>query len=223
MSKEPTAGITLGLALVLRGAPEEFPLSTIVGLVLAAGGGRRYGGPKALVRHDDGRLLVERAVATLRDGGCTRIVVVLGAESARVRDEAQLGDARLVDNPVWKSGMGSSLRVGLATVAEAETEADAAAVAVLLVDTPGIGPDAVARLLAATDGGSKSLVTATYHGKRGHPVILGRDHWAGVTNLATADVGARAYLVAHADMVLTVPCEDIADDTDLDVPAEPDQ
>jgi CTP:molybdopterin cytidylyltransferase MocA len=94
------------------------------------------------------------------------------------------------------------------------------AVAVLLVDTPGIGPDAVARLLAAADGGSKSLVTATYQGKRGHPVILGRDHWAGVATLATADVGARAYLVAHAGMVQTVPCEDIADDTDLDVPPE---
>jgi nicotine blue oxidoreductase len=168
------------------------------------------------VRHDDGRLLVERAVATLRDGGCEQIVVVLGAEAARVRDEAQLGAARLVDNPTWKSGMGSSLRVGLTAVAEGEGDA----VAVLLVDTPGIGPDAVARLLAATDGGPKSLVTATYQGKRGHPVILGRDHWAGVITLATADVGARAYLVAHADQVLTVPCEDIADDTDLDVPPE---
>ncbi|WP_460495032.1 nucleotidyltransferase family protein [Dactylosporangium cerinum] len=186
-------------------------------MVLAAGGGRRYGGPKALVRHEDGRLLVERAVATLRDGGCARIVVVLGAESARVRAEAQLGDARLVDNPTWKSGMGSSLRAGLAAMAEDDA---ADAVAVLLVDTPGIGPDAVARLLAAAEGGPKSLVTATYHGKRGHPVILGRDHWAGVATLATADVGARAYLVAHTDLVQTVPCEDIADDTDLDVPPE---
>jgi CTP:molybdopterin cytidylyltransferase MocA len=100
-------------------------------------------------------------------------------------------------------------------------EDDAAdAVAVLLVDTPGIGPDAVARLLAAADGGPKSLVTATYQGKRGHPVILGRDHWAGVAALATADVGARAYLVAHTDLVQTVPCEDVADDTDIDVPPE---
>ncbi|UWZ40297.1 nucleotidyltransferase family protein [Dactylosporangium roseum] len=185
-------------------------------MVLAAGGGRRYGGPKALVRHDDGRLLVERAVATLRDGGCPRILVVLGAEAARVRGEARLGDADVVDNPAWKSGMGSSLRVGLAALAE--TDADAAAV--LLVDTPGIGPDAVARLLAAADGGPGALLTATYKGKRGHPVILGRDHWAGVATLATADVGARAYLVAHAGQVRGVPCEDIADDTDLDVPPE---
>jgi CTP:molybdopterin cytidylyltransferase MocA len=158
----------------------------------------------------------------MRDGGCARIVVVLGAESARVRAEAQLGDAHLVDNPTWKSGMGSSLRVGLAAVTETEAESGTAAdaVAVLLVDTPGIGPDAVARVLAAADGGSKALATATYQGKRGHPVILGRDHWAGVATLATADVGARAYLVAHAGLVQAVPCEDIADDTDLDLPPE---
>ncbi|WP_433058119.1 nucleotidyltransferase family protein [Dactylosporangium sp. CS-033363] len=191
-------------------------MSAIAGLVLAAGGGRRYGGPKALVRHEDGRLLVERAVATLRDGGCTRIWVVLGAESGRVRDEATLGDVTVVDNPTWKSGMGSSLRAGLAALAES----DAPAVAVLLVDTPGIGPDAVARLLAAAPEGPGALMTATYKGKRGHPVILGRDHWAGVTTLATADVGARAYLVAHADLVQGVPCEDIADDADLDFPPE---
>jgi CTP:molybdopterin cytidylyltransferase MocA len=168
------------------------------------------------VRHEDGRLLVERAVATLRDGGCTRIWVVLGAESARVRAEAHLGDAELLDNPTWKSGMGSSLRVGLAALAGV----DADAAAVLLVDTPGIGPEAVARLLAAAPAGPGALLTATYKGRRGHPVILGRDHWPGVTTLATADVGARAYLVAHAAQVQGVPCEDVADDTDLDVPPD---
>ncbi|WP_249714440.1 nucleotidyltransferase family protein [Rhizomonospora bruguierae] len=184
-------------------------------MVLAAGGGRRYGQPKALVRHDDGQLLVERAAATLRAGGCAPIVVVLGAEADRVRRRAWLVDATPVDNPDWMSGMGSSLRVGLSALAE--TDADA--VAVLLVDTPGIGPGAVRRLAGAVDGRG-ALITATYGGRRGHPVLLGRDHWAGVAQLATADVGARAYLAMHTAEVRGVPCEDIADDTDLDVPPD---
>jgi CTP:molybdopterin cytidylyltransferase MocA len=167
------------------------------------------------VRHDDGRLLVERAVATLRAAGCEPIFVVLGAEAARVRSEAQLGDSSLVDNPGWKSGMGSSLRVGLAALGETDAEG----AAVLLVDTPGIGPEAVSRVMGAFDG-TGSLLAATYKGRRGHPVLLGRDHWGGVSVLATADVGARAYLVAHANQVRSVPCEDVADDTDLDVPPE---
>jgi len=187
---------------------------SVAGLVLAAGGGRRYGGPKALVRHE-GHLLVERAVATVRDAGCQPIVVVLGAESATVRAQAQLGDVTIVDNPGWKTGMGSSLRVGL----EALGATDADAAVVLLVDTPGITAEAVRRV-AAKDG-PDALVTATYGQRRGHPVLLGRDHWAGVSTLAQGDTGARPYLLARAAEVQTVSCEDIADDTDMDYPEPP--
>jgi nicotine blue oxidoreductase len=141
--------------------------------------------------------------------------VVVGAEAGRVRSEATLGDVALVDNPSWKAGMGSSLRAGLTAVAATDAEA----VAVLLVDTPGIGPEAVRRVADAF-GGPSTLVAASYRGRRGHPVLLGRDHWAGVSVLATADVGARAYLLAHAAEVQTVPCEDIADDADVDVPPD---
>src|SRR5215469_13608213 len=95
----------LGPGLRLRLGRAEL---SVAGLVLAAGGGRRYGGPKALVRFE-GSLLVERAVNTVRDGGCTPIVVVLGAASAEVRASADLGDVILVENAGWKSGMGSSL------------------------------------------------------------------------------------------------------------------
>lgn len=187
---------------------------SVAGLVLAAGGGRRYGGPKALVRFE-GSLLVERAVGTVRDGGCAPIVVVLGAAADEVRASAQLGDVALVQNDGWKSGMGSSLRVGLEALAG--TDADAAIV--LLVDTPGVTPAAVRRI--ADKAGRDALVAATYGPRRGHPVLLGREHWTGVAMLASADVGARAYLAARAELVQTVACEDIADDTDMDVPPEP--
>jgi nicotine blue oxidoreductase len=184
---------------------------SVAGLVLAAGGGRRYGGPKALVRFE-GSLLVERAVSTVRDGGCSPIVVVLGAAADEVRATAQLGDVSLVENAGWKAGMGSSLRVGL----EALGETDVDAVLVLLVDTPKVTAEAVRRVAAKS--ARDSLATATYGTRRGHPVLLGRDHWSGVALLATADVGARAYLSARSASVQTVPCEDIADDTDMDVP-----
>jgi nicotine blue oxidoreductase len=187
---------------------------SVAGLVLAAGGGRRYGGPKALVRHE-GSLLVERAVNTVRAGGCRPIIVVLGAGAADVRAQAQLGDVTLVENEIWKSGMGSSLKVGL----EALGATDADAALVLLVDTPGITAEAVSRV--AGKGSRDALITASYGKRRGHPVLLGRDHWTGVALLASADIGARAYLSVHADLVQTVSCEDVADDTDMDYPPEP--
>ena len=179
--------------------------------MLAAGGGRRYGGPKALVRLD-GALLVERAAGTLQAAGCTPVVVVLGAEAERVRAEADLGDAVTVDNPSWRTGMGSSLRAGLAALDGTE----ATAAVVLLVDMPGVTAEAVRRVAARA--GPDALVTATYRGRRGHPVVLGRDHWAGVSVLAVGDTGARAYLTAHRAQVRGVSCEDVADDADLDVP-----
>lgn len=187
---------------------------TVAGLLLAAGGGRRYGMPKALARHDDGRLFVERAAATLREGGCDPVVVVLGAAADRVRAEASLGDAVLVDNPEWASGMGSSLGAGLRAASGLGVDA----ALVLLVDLPGVTPAAVRRLAALAS--PDVLAMAGYGPRRGHPVLLGREHWAGVAAGATGDVGARGYLAAHGADVRVVPCDDVAHDHDVDTPEE---
>jgi nicotine blue oxidoreductase len=170
--------------------------------------------PKALVEVG-GRLLVERGLASLRDGGCDPVVVVLGAAADTVRDRADLDGAVIVTNEAWEEGMGSSLRAGLAAVAG--TRAQAATV--LLVDTPGITADAVRRMAAGAK--PDALAVATYHGRQGHPVLLGRAHWAGVAQLASGDVGARPYLAEHRAEVVRVPCDDVADGADMDRPPGP--
>ncbi|MFC7262084.1 nucleotidyltransferase family protein [Streptomyces lutosisoli] len=183
----------------------------VAGLLLAAGGGRRLGGrPKALLSHR-GRPLVEHAVGVLRAGGCTRVHVVLGAQADVVRQRASLPGCVLVDNPEWEEGMGSSLRAGLDSLAG--TGAPAALVS--LVDQPGIGREAVARVLAAYES-PLSLVAAAYDGERGHPVLFGAGHWAGIAATATGDRGARAYLKAHEDAITLVECGDVAQAYDID-------
>ncbi|MFF7258894.1 NTP transferase domain-containing protein [Streptomyces sp. NPDC008159] len=194
------------------------PAPHVAALLLAAGGGRRLGGrPKALLTHR-GRPLVEHAVAVLRAAGCSRIHVVLGAEAATVRARAELPGCVLVDNPRWADGMGSSLRAGLESLAG--TGAEAALVS--LVDQPGIGPEAVARVLAAYEpaGAGKALVAAAYGGERGHPVLFGAEHWAGIAATATGDRGARAYLKAHAEEITLVECGDVARPYDIDTEAD---
>ncbi|MGW7386060.1 nucleotidyltransferase family protein [Streptomyces sp. NPDC054794] len=187
----------------------------ITGLLLAAGGGRRLGGrPKALLEHH-GRPLVEHAVGVLRAAGCDRIHVVLGAAADTVRERAELPGCVLVDNPDWAQGMGSSLRAGLASLAG--TGARAALVS--LVDQPGIGSEAVARVLAAYRDES-SLVSAAYEGVRGHPVLFGAAHWAGIATSATGDRGARSYLKAHEDAITLVECADVARAYDIDTEAD---
>ena len=182
----------------------------VAGLVLAAGGGRRYGMPKALVRHGD-RLLVQHAAGILRAAGCTPVVVVLGAAAEQVRAAAP-DLPGIVVNPDWQTGMASSLRAGLTALAGT----GAVAAAVLPVDMPGVTAAAVRRITvhAAPD----ALVTGGYGERRGHPVLLGRDHWAPVAAGATGDRGARDYLRAHD--VRVVPVGDVADDHDIDTAAD---
>ena len=85
---------------------------------------------------------------------------------------------------------------------------------VLLVDMPGVTAEAVRRV--AAHAGSDALVMGGYGDRRGHPVLLGRDHWAGVAETATGDEGARGYLAGRT--VTEVDCTGLADPTDLDVP-----
>ncbi|WP_274563653.1 nucleotidyltransferase family protein [Streptomyces spiramyceticus] len=189
----------------------DYELPVVAGLLLAAGGGRRLGGrPKALLEHR-GRPLVEHAVRVLREGGCGPVHVVLGAAAAEVRERADLTGCVLVDNPEWEEGMGSSLRAGLASLAG--TGAPAALVS--LVDQPGIGAAAVCRVVAAYRSPA-SLVTATYDGKRGHPVLFGAERWEAVAATATGDRGARAYLKEHEASITPVECGDVAEAYDID-------
>lgn len=191
----------------------------IAGLLLAAGGGRRLGGrPKALLDHQ-GRPLVEHAVRVLREGGCTRVHVVLGADADVVREKASLPGCVLIDNPEWADGMGSSLRAGLNSLREDSTDADADAALVSLVDQPGIGAAAVARVYAAYRSPA-TLAAAAYDGERGHPVLFGADHWAGIAASAVGDRGARAYLKEHAAQIALVECGDVAQAYDIDTPAD---
>jgi nicotine blue oxidoreductase len=184
---------------------------SVAGLVLAAGGGRRLGGrPKALLTHR-GRPLVEHAVGVLRSAGCARVHVVLGARTDAVRQRARLDGCVLVDNPGWAQGMGSSLRAGLDSLAGT----GARAVLVSLVDQPGIGSPAAARVRAAFRD-ETSLASAAYDGVRGHPVLFGAAHWAGIAASATGDRGARTYLKAHADEITLVECGDVAQAYDID-------
>lgn len=191
-----------------RGVCEAGPVTA--GLLLAAGAGRRMGAPKALVRDPDGTSWLLRSVQVLRLGGCAEITVVLGAAAAEARallDEAG-ADVDVVLAHDWAEGMGASLRAGLASL---RPRHDVALVS--LVDLPDVGPEVVARLLT-TGAGPATLRRASYGGAPGHPVLLGREHWAGVAASATGDRGAREYLANH-DVEL-VECADLATGRDVD-------
>jgi molybdenum cofactor cytidylyltransferase/nicotine blue oxidoreductase len=179
------------------------------GLLLAAGAGRRMGGPKALRTDADGTSWLVRSVRTLLDGGCDAVTVVLGAGAEDARAHLEGLDVDVVVADDWDEGMGASLRAGLAA------PADESVAVVSLVDLPDVGPDVVRRLLAVGDGPGL-LARAAYDGRPGHPVILGRAHWPALVEQVSGDSGARDYLAAHA--VTLVECGDLATGRDQDRP-----
>lgn len=187
---------------------------TVAGVLLAAGAGRRYGGPKALVRDADGTSWVRRRARTLLDGGCSPVVVVTGASPRKVAAELTGLDVVVVRATYWEEGMGASLRTGIAASA---VDALVEAVLVALVDTPGLTGQVVERLVAL--GSGAVLAQASYAGAPGHPVVIGRDHWDGVLAVAEGDRGARDYLRERE--VQLVECDDVGDGRDVDVATAP--
>jgi molybdenum cofactor cytidylyltransferase len=169
--------------------------------------------PKSLVADDRGGWL-ERAAVLLLDAGCAPVIVVLGAAA----DEARAllpADSRIsvVVAEDWERGLSASLAAGL----RAAGRTDAVSAAVTLVDLPTLERAAVERVLHP-DPGPDTLRQATWAGRPGHPVVIGRAHWAALLAEVSGDAGARSYLRRHgADMV---DCSDLGDGMDVDARSE---
>jgi molybdenum cofactor cytidylyltransferase len=181
----------------------------IAGLVLAAGEGSRFGGPKQLAELD-GRPLLEHALAAIAAvPAIERVVVVLGARAEEIRAQVNLLSAEPVVCASWDEGQAASLRTGL----EALGEVDAAVVT--LGDQPRITPQVIALALDNFDG--KRPVRTVYGGKPGHPVVLPGWMIPRVMELE-GDVGARVLLDEAG--VLEVEAGHLASAADVDTPAD---
>ncbi|MEV0461946.1 NTP transferase domain-containing protein [Nocardia tengchongensis] len=104
------------------------------------------------------------------------------------------------------------------TVDDDANRSPAEFVAIMPVDTPDVGPEVVARVIAAARASESGLARAFFGATPGHPVVLGRQHWAGVRASAEGNSGAGTYLRQRADMVC-VTCDDLATGIDRDYPA----
>lgn len=187
-------------------APERRP----AGLVLAAGGGHRFGRTKALVEFR-GEPLVRRAVRLVRRGGCAPVAVVVGSEGALVAARIEDLDVHIVQHDRWPTGMGGSLRAGLAAL----RGMGAPAAVVVLVDQPLVGPEAVRRLVDAWRQGAV-IAAATYAGRPRNPVLFDARAWGDVDRWARGDRGARELLRARPEWVQGVPCDAVASPHDID-------
>jgi molybdenum cofactor cytidylyltransferase len=171
-----------------HGSSSTAPASSIdvagtAGLILAAGGGTRFGSAPKQLADFHGRPLLEWAVgAQCRVDALARVVVVLGAHADEVRDRVDFGRAETVVCSNWESGQAASLRCGLLELSVATK------VVVTLGDAPLVTPEVITRFAAAPP-----RTRALYDGRPGHPVVLGPDEISALMTLE-GDHGARELL-----------------------------
>lgn len=188
----------------------------IVGILLAAGRGERFGGHKLLATlapgPGPGRECVGVMACRHLLGATPTVVAVvrpddralaaaLGAEGARIVRCANAGD-----------GMGASLACGI------DATRDAAGWVIALADMPWVSPATIARVAhAVTDG---AVVAAPFHdGRRGHPVGFSSACYAALAAL-TGDEGARSVVDAHRDSLARIDVDDPGTLRDIDNPAD---
>jgi molybdenum cofactor cytidylyltransferase len=178
-------------------------------VVLAAGEGSRFGGPKQLAELR-GRPLVEHVLATVAAvPSIEQFVVVLGARADEIRARVDLHGARVVVCETWANGQAESLKAGLAALDDME------AALILLGDQPGITPAAIEAVLAHFDG-SRPL-RAVYDGEPGHPVLMPRSLFSRAMELS-GDAGARELLEEAG--VRRIEVGHLCEPADVDTPAD---
>lgn len=208
---------------------ESTALTGTTAVLLAGGAGTRLGlGPKALLPFRGTTLMAHLAGELLR-GGCSEVVVVIGAGAAQVRASPLPQGCRIVENPRWEEGMGSSFSAGVAAVADVAGDGP---ILVALVDQPGMNSALIATLrdlhrpgrITAAGYRDEGAATSGTHTKRplrrGHPVLFTREHATRAAAMAEGDSGARAYLAAHADVVDLVDFSPFTTGADVDTPTD---
>jgi molybdenum cofactor cytidylyltransferase len=182
-------------------------------IVLAAGGSRRLGFPKQLVRRGTRSLLAHALAAAHGALPDSPLIVVLGAQALRLRLVVRRTAPRAVavHNAQWVGGLATSLNAGLDAVPAA-----AHSILVTLVDQPHVDERALRRLLKAWRRRPGAAAAALYAGRPGVPAVLPRRYWRAIRTLE-GDAGARALLRGNGITTVGMPEAELDIDTRADL------
>ena len=183
----------------------------IVGVLLAAGAGSRFGGGKLVARLADGRGVAETACAHLLPA-VDRVVAVIPAQPGALEDALRAAGAEVVRCDTEAPGMGVSIACGVSA------SADAAGWLVALGDMPLI-PSSQHRLVADALRAGADIVAPVCQGRRGHPVGFAA-RFGDELRALEGDEGARAVLARHRGALLELAVDDDAGWQDIDTPSD---
>jgi molybdenum cofactor cytidylyltransferase len=205
------------MEIVTRPQPREEPVAAgdprIAGLVLAAGRSTRMGGPNKLLAEIRGKPLVRIAAEQALASRAKPVTVVTGHEREQVEAALAGLPVLFVHNPDFATGLGSSLKAGVAALPP-----DVDGVVVCLADMPQVDAALIDRLIAAFDPEKGALaVIPTLDGKRGNPVLWSRRFFPELMAI-DGDVGARHLIGRYNEAVVELPVTGKAALLDVDTP-----
>ncbi len=217
--REAITGMGVGgllMEIVTRPQPRDEPVAAgrrIAAVVLAAGRSTRMGGSNKLLAEIAGEPLVRIAAEAAIASRAKPVIVVTGHERGRIERALAGLPVRLVHNPDFAQGLGTSLKAGIAAV---PAEADGAIVC--LGDMPQVDAALIDRLIAAFDPEKGALaVVPTIDGNRGNPVLWSRRFFPDLMAIE-GDVGARHLIARYSEAVVEVPLTGKAALVDVDTP-----
>lgn len=183
-------------------------------IILAAGGSGRFGRPKQLLAFR-GESLVRRAARCATEACGPRVVVVAGDTRTLIEAELRESAASVVENPNWRSGLGTSIRCGLQHLIASTPELDA--VVLLACDQPFVDTRTIAALVAEQATSGKAIVASSYANTLGIPALFDRSCFEALRTLPD-DSGAKALIESRRADVAEVEFEQGA--IDIDTPAD---
>lgn len=183
-------------------------------VILAAGASTRMGTPKQLLEYR-GQTLLRRSAFAALNAGCSPVVVVTGAHAEQLREELRGLDVVEIKNAQWEPGMGSSVRVGVEAVVEAD--AGVAAVVLMLCDQPFVTREVVDRLVATYRQTGRPIVASQYGGSFGVPALFDKSFLEELARLEDGE-GAKQIIQKHLPEVHLLPFP--GGEIDVDTPED---
>lgn len=191
-------------------------MEAVSAILLAAGKGSRMGKLKQLMPLGDSTIL-EQTLDNLLGSKVTEVIVVLGYKAEEITKRLSGRPVKLVVNPLYRKGMGTSVAAGLKFI-----DSQARAVMLTLGDQPYVDSLTINGLIDAFNSNKKGIAIPTYQGQRGHPLIFARKYQAPLSHLS-GDIGGREIIRENPEDILEVPvdCEGIVIDIDTPPPESP--
>ena len=176
-------------------------MQKIGAVILAAGESSRLGQPKQLLEFR-GRSLVRQISDAASQAACLPIVVVVGAENEKIRNELAGTQAAIAVNEKWQCGIGSSIRVGVKYSIANSPNLDA--IVLLVCDQPFVDATVIARLIALRKKTKKAIIASAYANTLGVPALFDCSCFEELVSMADA-TGAKALILSKPARVAEIP------------------